>query len=185
MTKIGINMFEITNPFVDVINAHGTPKFNLSEPLQMYFVGKTQVTTITNIEYRAASFLDWWIKSRCSLANVAGSCSGEHGRIRGFSISWPRLERETVFDVDRDKDDRVHPRGQSGSRISDKFAGHRLEDSKGLDCQAAYPRYYAESGNMLSLGRLVPFAALETEADTGHGMIPIEIHCPMIKEPGE
>jgi hypothetical protein len=55
---------------------------------------------------------------------------------------------------------------------------------KGLIIKKASPRYYAESGDSSSLGRLVPFAALETEVDTGQGIIPVEIHCPIIDEKG-
>ena len=181
LRKMGIDMFEITNPFVDGINMEGTPKFHLSEPLQIYFEGKTQ---ITNIEYRTASF--WRLVDRIPLfGREAGQVSfGEHGRIRGFSITWPKLQCDKWYST-------LTPAMMIESiRAGKAVQGFLSMNSPGINWRTvkllivkrASPRYYAQSRSNSSPGSLVPFTALDAEVDTGHGMIPVEIHCPIIDE---
>jgi hypothetical protein len=179
--KMGISMLEITNPFVDGLNMQGTPKFHLSEPLQIYFVGKAQ---ITNIEYRTASY--WRLVDRIPVfVGEGGQVSfGEHRRIRGFSITWPTLQCDKWYST-------LTPTMMIESiRAGKAVQGLLPMDSPGINWRTvkvlivkkASPRYYAESGGNSSPGRLVPFTALDSQVDTGHGMIPVEIHCPIIDE---
>jgi hypothetical protein len=184
LKKVGINLFEITNPFVEGVGMKGTPRFHLSEPLQIYFVGKTQ---ITNIEYRTASF--WRLVDQIPVfVGEGGQVSfGEHGRIRGFSITWPKLQL-----------DKWHPTLTPAMMIESIRTGGAVQgflpmdsspinwrNAKALIVKNASPRYYAEIGGNSSSGRLVPFAALNAKVDAGYGMMPVEIHCPIIEEGGE
>jgi hypothetical protein len=50
---------------------------------------------------------------------------------------------------------------------------------KSVTIKKISPRYYAESGDS-STGRLVPFASLDAEVDTGQRVLLVEIHCPLL-----
>jgi hypothetical protein len=159
---------------------HGTSKFHLSEPLQYYFVNGTQ---ITNIEYRTASF--WRLVDRIPVfGNEGGQVSfGEYGKIRGFSIAWPRLQLDKSYST-------LTPSLMIQSiRAGKAVQGFLPMDSpridwtnvKALIVTKASVRYLASSGDSSS-GRLEPFAALDARADTGYGIVSVEIHCPIIND---
>jgi hypothetical protein len=180
LKKAGLDFSGITNPFVGGSNMQGTSKFHLSEPLQIYFVGKTQ---ITNIEYRTASF--WRSVDRIPVfAGDGGKVTfGDHGSIREFSIKWRDLQGYKFY-----------PTSTPAMMIQSLREGRAVQgflsmNSRRIDwptvksvtVNQATPRYYATDTEN-PLNSLIPFASLDTSVDTGYGIVRLEIHCPIIDE---
>lgn len=173
LAKMGISLSEITNPYDSGRNIEGTSKFHLSEPLKIYYLDNTNVT---NVEYRAAGF---W---RCVdgipvIAGDSGGISfGEHGKIRGFSITWRSLER-----------------CQSLPTVTQTTAMEFLREGKAvqgpvlgsIDWSAvekvtvneASPWYHAGHTNWLC-----PFLELVATTEPAYGNVRLRIDCPVVDE---
>ena len=180
LRKAGVHFSEITNPFVGGSNMEGTSRFHLSEPLQIYYVGKTG---ITNVEYRTASF--WRSVDRIPVfAGDGGKISfGEHGRIREFYIKWRKLEGYRFYPLLTPE--RIIQSLRKGQAVQGLLPMNsrnvNWRTAKSVTINQCTLRYYgADIENPLHW--LVPFASLDTSVDTGYGMVRVEIHCPIIDE---
>lgn len=85
---------QIDIPLSAVTGYFETDKFNLWEPLTLYFVTHT---TITNIEFRAVKFR----RTVDGIPIVAGDGGsiyfGEHAQLNKFSITWHNLEQYKLY----------------------------------------------------------------------------------------
>jgi hypothetical protein len=170
LQKIGIRPGEITGYF------EGETTFNLSEPLETYFVNHT---FITNTEFRAVSF------RRCvdGMPVVGGNGGsiefGEHGQPRAISISWQSLKRYKSFPalgmdamMELVKSGKAFP-----GPLPDNAEQIDWATVKTVTIKKAWPSYFSGDSD-----RLYPYMAFWTSVDTGHGNVEIEIDCPIIDE---
>jgi hypothetical protein len=175
--EVGINSEEIDK------RKDGSPAFSFSEPTTMYFVNHV---FITNVEYRAVSFRRAIDGGRWTGNGTGGDCEvrfGERGEIARVRLSWRNLSRYRSYAPA--PPERITTWIRTGKAVQNMLP----MDAQPIDWKAvrvvtvntARLCYYAGSPFDPS-SWLIPFVALWTTVDTGHGTIEVEIDCPIIDE---
>ena len=161
--------------FGDITGYFGTNKIEFSEPMLVYFVGKT---FITNITYRTVYFR----KAADGMPIVGNSCSfnvGEHGQISKLSITWPNLKRYKSFPTL--KPQAIIQLLRQGRAVQEPVpmnVGYiDWSRVKGVTVKKVEACYFAGDTDWL-----YPFLWLDTTVDTGNGTAEVAIDCPIIDE---
>jgi hypothetical protein len=173
VTKAGIQLSEITNPYATGGGAYSTPKFHFSEPLRIYYVGNNN---ITNIEYRTAKF---WrcVDGMPVIGGDGGTITfGEHGTIRSFSIKWQTLEGHQRLPT-------VTPETamkflREGKAVQELIEGEiDWTAVKSVTIKKTSPLYYDGHSEWLW-----PFLGLVAVSKPSYGHTQFGIDCPIIDE---
>jgi hypothetical protein len=177
LKEIGIDVSEIEK------KADGAPDFHVWSPLTMYPVNRV---VITNIGFRAVNFRRS-VDGATFVGNGAGgNCEiqfGEHGKPSKIRLSWRNLERQNAFPVAKPATLIKWIREGKAVQGMVRMDGEPIncKTAKSLTINQAELCYYA--GDPFSPSDwLMPFAALWTSVDTGHGSVDVEIDCPVIDE---
>jgi hypothetical protein len=167
---------QINIPLSAVTGFFETDKFNLWEPLTMYFVSNT---IITNITFRGVNFR----RSVDGIPVVA--CDGghiyfaEHSHISKLSITWHNLKQYKSFSSLKTKAIvRLLRQGKAIQEPVPMNVGYiDWPNVKSVTIKKAEPLYFAGDTDWL-----YPFLWLDTDVDTGHGIVDVGIDCPIIDE---
>lgn len=161
----------------------GTPNLHVFDSETMYFVNHT---TITNIEFRGVRFRRAVDGALFVGAGVGGNCEirfGDHGRISKLSVSWRNLQLHKQCAAV--SPETLVKRVREGKAVQ----GMLLMGTDPIDWKTvksvtitAAKLCYNAGGPFDPADWLMPFAALWTTVDTGHGKIDVEIDCPIIEE---
>jgi hypothetical protein len=167
---------QINIPLSAVTGYFETDKFNLWEPLTMYFVSNT---VITNIAFRGVNF------RRAVDGIPVVACDGgriyfaEHSQVSKLSITWHNLKRHKSFPAL--KSQAIMKLLRQGRAIQEPVpmnVGYIDWPSvKSVTIKKAKPLYFAGDADWL-----YPFLWLDTTVDTGHGNVDVGIDCPIIDE---
>lgn len=173
--KMGIKIEDI------VKQSDGAPEFHFSESATEFFANHT---VITNLTFRAVSFrrsVDGadWVGN-----NTGGDCHvefGENSKPTSVSLSWRKLERYKEY-----------PTMMPSAIVESIRRGKAVQNMIPMDADPidwssvksvtvtrAELCYYA-GGPFDPSDWLMPFIALWTTVDRGHGTIDVEIDCPII-----
>ena len=164
-------------------NSDGSPAISFSEPFTVYLVNHTFVT---NVGYRAANFRRAVDGARF-VGNGAGGDGeiqfGAYGKPTKISLSWRNLERHRFYGTA--DPDTIRRWIRAGKAVQ----GMMRMDLEPIDWKSvksvtitgAKLCYYA-GGPFEPSDWLMPFVALWTTVDTGHGKVDVEIDCPIIDE---
>ena len=159
----------------------GAPDFHAWEPFMTYSMNRV---TVTNIGFRAINFRRSVAGFRFVGAGAGGDGDlqfGEHGRISKIRLSWRNLERHKSYPTV------APPTIMRWIREGKAVQGKIRMDAPPIDWRTvksltvtdAKICYYAGDGFAPS-DWLMPFVALWTTVDTGHGKMDVEIDCPII-----
>jgi hypothetical protein len=181
LPKLGISLGDIERK-----GKNDEPLFNSSDSKITYFV---KSDPITNTRFRAVGFrraVDGITFISVDTGGEGIFRFGDHGRIIKIDLSWRDLERVKAY--------RTLSVGEIIHSLLEGRAvqGYLSMDSRAIDWRTAksvtvnhlLPRYYAGTSEHPS-DMLEPFAVLDSIVDTGHGMVNVEIDCPIIAEAGE
>jgi hypothetical protein len=167
---------QINIPLSAVTGYFETDKFNFWEPLTMYFVSNT---IITNITFRGVNF------RRAVDGIPVVACDGgriyfaEHSQISKLSITWHNLKRYKSFPPLKLK--MIVQLLRQGKAIQEPVpmnVGYiDWPNVKSVTIKKAEPLYFAGDTDLL-----YPFLWLDTDVDTGHGIVEVGIDCPIIDE---
>lgn len=167
---------QINIPLSAVTGYFQTDKFNLWEPLTLYYVGHT---TITNIEFRAVNFR----RTVDGIPIVAGDGGriyfGEHAQLNKFSITWHNMERiKSFLTVSRKNVADFLKDGKAiQGLLPDNVPDIDWSTVKNVSVKKAWPSYYSGKTDLL-----YPYLALWATVDTGQGDVDVEIDCPIFDE---
>jgi hypothetical protein len=170
---VGISPSEI------MLNSHGVPAFNFSEPYSWFYIGGE---TITNVPFRSV------VMSRAvegaQVIGLPGHCRlefGEHGAIIQIQLSWPSLE--LVKNVRTLGPSAIMRSFQQGKALQgflpSGFGDIDWFKVKSVTINQAWPCYFAGTTRVM-----YPFLALWARVETDHGNADIEIDCPILDESG-
>ncbi len=141
---------------------------------RMYFTGKT---VITNTMSRRVYFRRT-VDGMPVAPNFYGFNVGEHGKIRGISITWPNLKRIKSYPTLSRK--AVINLLRKGNAIRgpapDNAPYIDWPSIKSVTITKAVPSYLTDNT------RLYPFLRLDATIDTGNGDARVAIDCPIIDE---
>jgi hypothetical protein len=167
---------QINIPLSAVTGYFETDKFNLWEPLTMYF---TSNSVITNITFRGVNF------RRAVDGIPVVACDGgrirfaEHSQVSKLSITWHNLTPDKSFSSLKPK--AIVQLLRQGKAIQEPVPMNVGEIDwphvKSVTIKKAEPLYFAGETD-----RLYPFVLLQTVVDTGNGMVEVGIDCPIIDE---
>jgi hypothetical protein len=175
LKTVGIDVSQLTR------KPDGTTDFALSEPSTEYYV---EDKVITNVEFRAVSFRRAVDGAPWVGAETGGDGQvqfGDYGIPRRIWLSWRNLERSKSFSTADSKIiiDRIRLGKAVQNMIPMNAEPIDWSTVKSLTVNGAKLCYYA-GGPFAPSDWLMPFAALWTTVDTGHGKIDVEIDCPII-----
>ncbi len=167
---------QINIPLSAVTGFFETDKFNLWEPLTMYFVSNT---VITNIAFRGVNF-------RRAVEEIpVVACDGgriyfaEHSQVSKLSITWHNLKRYKSFLSLKPK--AIIQLLHQGKTIQEPVpmnVGYiDWPNVKSVIIKRAEPLYFAGDTDLL-----YPFLWLDADVDTGHGIVDVGIDCPIFDE---
>jgi hypothetical protein len=165
-------------------------KDNSAEPNLHFFDSQTEYfvkpTTITNIDFYGVRFRRA-VDGASVIANgIGGDCEfrfGDHGKIINISLSWRRLEQ--YKNSPTASPDRMIQWIRSGQAVQNMIPMDAepidWKTVKNVTIKSAKLCYYGGIPSEPS-DWLIPFSALWTTVDRGHGSIDVEIDCPIIDE---
>jgi hypothetical protein len=176
LAELGISVDDIEK------KPDGSPEFHLAEPFTVFTVKRSFVT---NIAYRSVGFRRA-VDGVAIVGNgVGGDCHiefGEYGKPTKIMLSWRNLERHKFYPT-------ASPNTLTQwIREGKAVQGMIRMDAESIDWRTvksvtitgAKLCYYGGSPLEPS-DWLIPFVALWTTVDRGHGTIDVEIDCPIIK----
>jgi hypothetical protein len=171
--KIGISLYDITNPYDNGQKIEGGTRFHFSEPGITYFVNGV---SLHNTEYRTAKF---WrcVDGFAVIGGDGGEVSfGEHGTIRRFSVTWRTLNRyQRLPTVNMDTAAKLV---RTGNAMEELIPG-QIDWAKvqSLTVKKASPLYYNGHSEWLW-----PFLGLVAVTEPNFGLTQFGIDCPIIDE---
>jgi len=167
---------QINIPLAAVTGFFETDKFNLWEPLTMYFISNT---VITNIAFRGVNFR----RTVDGISVVA--CDGgriyfaENSQVSKLSITWHNLKRYKSFPSLTPKT--IIQLLRQGKAIQEPVpmdVGYiDWPNVKSVTIKKARPLYFSGDADWL-----YPFLYLRALVDTGNGTVEVGIDCPIIDE---
>jgi hypothetical protein len=157
--------------------------------LTCYDLGKTYFldhTTITNIEFRAVRFRRSVDGLPFMGAGGGGDGQiefGENGKLSRLLITWRNIKRYKTYPTASSKTIIKWIREGKAVQgpVSMNIGSIDWQNVKSLTITKAWPSYYG-GDRITPSDWLMPYLALWTTVDTGHGNIDLEIDCPIIDE---
>jgi hypothetical protein len=177
LRKIGINIADVEK------RPDGAPDFHFWEPFKEYFVDHR---FITNIEFRAVNFRRS-VDGASFVGNGAGgNCQiqfGEYGKPSQIRLSWRNLMPQKTYQTAEPKTIIKWIRAGKAVQGMVRMDAEPInwKTVKSVSVTKAELCYYAGDPFTPS-DWLMPFAALWTTVDTGHGNIDVEIDSPIIDQ---
>ncbi len=173
--QLGIDIADVAK------QPNGKPDFHFSEPFTEYAVGDK---LFTNIAFRAVGFRRAVDGAQWVGANTGGDCRvefGEFGKPSTIWLSWRKLERYKKCPAMTPRTIIESIRGGRAVQNMISMDADSIDWStvKGIIVTRAEICYYA-GGPFAPSDWLIPFVALWTTVDRGHGNIDVEIDCPII-----
>lgn len=162
---------ELHISFSDITGWIDTHKMDFTERGSIYLVGQTWVT---NIIYRRVYFRRT-VDGMPIAGEFYGFNVGEHGKIRGISITWPELKRIKSYRAVLPKDVMKCLREGNAIRgpVPTSVGDIDWSSIKSLTIKKAVPSY------QIANNQLYPFLRLDVLVDTGNGTVEIGMDCPI------
>lgn len=177
LKELGINVGDIEK------RADGSPEFHFGEPFTVYALNRTFVT---NVAYRSVGFRRAVDGAPIVGTGVGGDGHiefGEYGKPSKIILSWRNLERHKVYQTASPHTliEWIKQGKAVQGRVRMDAPPIDWKTVKNVTITAAKLCYYG-GGPFDPSDWLMPFAALWTTVDTGHGTIEVELDCPVIDE---
>jgi len=178
LPKFGIGLSEIEK------NDDGTDaRLNCGDSESIFSLNGCAVT---NVEWRGVGFrraVDGITFISVGTGGEGHVRFGNHGKITKIDLSWRNMERVKSYPT-------LSPAEMIYAlRQGKAVQGYLSMNSRGIDWRTAkamtvnhlWARYYAGDSEHPS-DMLEPFAVLDSDVDTGNGIVNVEIDCPIIDE---
>jgi hypothetical protein len=178
LLEVGIDLADIDR------QANGKqPNFYVYDMGVTYFVNGKQIHNTEAREVRFRRMVDGISFTSVNTGGDAEIDFGGSGRISKISISWRNMRRDKSYPTttpDMMVKSLREGRAIQGE-IPDNMGGIDWPTVKSVTIKKAEPCYYAGGDPFAPSDSLQPYMALWTTVDTGHGIIDVEIDCPLIE----
>jgi len=177
LPELTTNLLKQVNiPLSAVTGFFETDKFNFWQPPTMYYVSNT---IITNIAFRAVNFRRTVDEIPIIACDGGSAYFGNYGKVSKLLITWhnfnrykssPTLKPQAIIQLLRQGKAHQEPVPLDVGYID-------WPTVKSVTIKEAKPCYFAGDTDWL-----YPFLWLDTNVDTGHGIVDVGIDCPIIDE---